>query len=58
VAAALVAAQAEGRAVTDLDLAASASRTVPMSVTMAEQIKRIETWAFNRAVRASAKGED
>jgi len=58
VAAALVAAQAEGRAVTDLDLAASASRTVPMSVTMAEQIKRIESWAFNRAVRASAKGED
>ena len=58
VAAALVAAQAEGRAVTGSDLATSASRTVPMSVTMAEQIKRIETWAFHRAVRASAKGED
>jgi vesicle-fusing ATPase len=58
VATALIAAQAEGRAVTANDLAASVSRTVPMSVTMAEQIKRIETWAFQRAVRASAKGED
>jgi AAA+ superfamily predicted ATPase len=58
VAAALEAAQAEGRTVTGADLAASTSRTVPMSVTMAEQIKRIEAWAFHRAVRASAKGED
>jgi vesicle-fusing ATPase len=58
VATALVAAQAEGRAVTASDLAASTGRTVPMSVTMAEQIKRIETWTFHRAVRASAKGED
>jgi vesicle-fusing ATPase len=58
VATALIAAQAEGRAVTANDLAASVSRTVPMSITMAEQIKRIETWAFHRAVRASAKGED
>ena len=58
VATALVTAQAEGRAVTGADLAASTSRTVPMSVTMSEQIKRIETWAFHRAVRASAKGED
>jgi vesicle-fusing ATPase len=54
----LIAAQAEGRALTPTDLAASTSRTVPMSVTMAEQIKKIETWAFQRAVRASAKGED
>jgi vesicle-fusing ATPase len=58
VATALIAAQAEGRPVTASDLAASVSRTVPMSITMAEQIKRIETWAFQRAVRASAKGED
>jgi len=58
VATALIAAQAEGRALTGADLAAAISRTVPMSVTMAEQIKRIETWAFHRAVRASAKGED
>ncbi len=53
VAAALIAAQSEGRAPTDSDLATSLSRTVPMSVTMAEQIKRIEAWAFHRAVRAS-----
>jgi AAA+ superfamily predicted ATPase len=58
VATALVAAQSEGRAPTDSDLAAAVSRTVPMSVTMAEQIKRIETWAFRRAVHASAKGEE
>ena len=58
VATALISAQAESRAVTGSDLAASTSRTVPMFVTMAEQIKRIETWAFHRAVRASAKGED
>jgi vesicle-fusing ATPase len=58
VATALIAAQSQGRALTHTDLAASASRTVPMAVTMAEQIKRIENWAFHRAVRASAKGED
>ncbi len=53
VATALIAAQSEGRLLTDSDLGASTSRTVPMSVTMAEQIKRIETWAFRRAARAS-----
>jgi len=37
------------------DLLASISRTVPLSVTMAEQIKKIETWAFKRAVPASGK---
>ncbi len=58
VATALITAQSQGRTVTEADLAASASRTVPMSVTMAEQIKRIETWAFHRAVRASAKADD
>ncbi len=58
VATALIAAQSEGRPVTDSDLGASASRSVPMSVTMAEQIKRIETWAFRRAARASAEGDD
>ncbi len=58
VATALIAAQSEGRALTDSDLAAASSRTVPMSVTMAEQMKRIEMWAFHRAVRASTKGED
>jgi vesicle-fusing ATPase len=58
VATALITAQSQGRALTDTDLAASASRTVSMSVTMAEQIKKIETWAFHRAVRASAKSDD
>jgi AAA+ superfamily predicted ATPase len=58
VATALITAQSEGRAIVNTDLLAAASRTVPMSVTMAEQIKRVETWAFQRAVRASAKGED
>ena len=57
VANALVAAQNEGRAVTDFDLEVAASRTVPMSVTMAEQIKHIETWAFRRAVRASSEDQ-
>jgi AAA+ superfamily predicted ATPase len=58
VATALIAAQSEGRPIASANLVAAASRTVPMSVTMAEQIKRIENWAFRRAVQASAKGED
>jgi SpoVK/Ycf46/Vps4 family AAA+-type ATPase len=37
------------------DLLAAISRTVPLSVTMAEQIKKIETWAFKRAVPAAGK---
>jgi vesicle-fusing ATPase len=57
VANAVVAAQSEGRAVAEADLTAAASRSVPMSVTMAEQIKRIETWAFRRAVRASSEDQ-
>lgn len=43
------------RALTQQDLLAAISRTVPMSVTMAEQIKKIEAWAFKRAVPASGK---
>jgi vesicle-fusing ATPase len=35
-------------------LVAAVSRTVPLSVTMAEQIKKIESWAFKRAVPASS----
>ncbi len=34
-------------------LVAAVSRTVPLSITMAEQIKKIESWAFKRAVPAS-----
>jgi hypothetical protein len=29
-----------------------------LSITMDEQIKEIENWAFNRAVRASEKKDD
>jgi len=29
---------------------------VPLSITMAEQIKKIEAWAFKRAVSASKTG--
>ena len=35
-------------------LVAAVSRTVPLSITMAEQIKKIESWAFKRAVPASS----
>ncbi|MBT1075209.1 AAA family ATPase [Geobacter grbiciae] len=40
------------RPMTQQDLMAAISRTVPLSVTMAEQIKKIEAWAFKRAVPA------
>ena len=43
------------RALSQQDTLAAVGRTVPMSVTMAEQIKKIETWAFKRAVPASGK---
>jgi vesicle-fusing ATPase len=39
------------------DLLEAISRTVPLSVTMAEQIKRIEAWAFKRAVAANRNPE-
>lgn len=43
------------RPMTQQDLIVMISRTVPLSVTMAEQIKKIEAWAFKRAVPASGK---
>ena len=46
---------AERRTLSHQDVLAAISRTVPMSVTMAEQIKKIESWAFKRAVPASGK---
>lgn len=46
---------ADGRPVTEQDFLVALSRTVPLSVTMAEQIKSIENWAFQRAVPASGK---
>jgi vesicle-fusing ATPase len=47
---------AQQRPLTQQDLMEAISRTVPLSVTMAEQIKRIEAWAFKRAVPASKGG--
>jgi hypothetical protein len=55
VATALFEALSEKRPMIQQDIMASISRTVPMSVTMAEQIKKIEAWAFKRAVPASGK---
>ena len=46
---------AERRPLSQQDVLAAIGRTVPMSVTMAEQIKKIESWAFKRAVPASGK---
>ncbi len=48
-------AQSERRPLSHQDILAAIGRTVPMSVTMAEQIKKIESWAFKRAVPASGK---
>jgi AAA+ superfamily predicted ATPase len=45
-----------GRPMTQQDIMEAISRTVPLSVTMAEQIKKIEAWAFKRAVPASGNG--
>jgi vesicle-fusing ATPase len=39
------------------DIMETISRTVPLSVTMADQIKKIEAWAFKRAVPASRRAE-
>lgn len=46
---------ADKRPVVEQDFLVALSRTVPLSVTMAEQIKTIEAWAFKRAVPASGK---
>ena len=46
---------AEHRPLVQQDLMIAFSRTVPLSVTMAEQIKKIEAWAYKRAVPASGK---
>jgi vesicle-fusing ATPase len=44
------------RAMSQQDIMEAISRTVPMSITMAEQIKKIEAWAFKRAVPAGKDG--
>lgn len=48
-------ARADRRTLTQQDVIVAVSRTVPLSVTMAEQIKKIEAWAFKRAVPAAGK---
>lgn len=48
---------AQERPLSQRDLTEAVSRTVPLSVTMAEQIKKIEAWAFKRAVPASGAPE-
>jgi SpoVK/Ycf46/Vps4 family AAA+-type ATPase len=44
----------ERRPLEDTDLHKSVTNTVPLSVTQAEQINRIRTWAADRAVAATA----
>ncbi|MEW6714674.1 MAG: AAA family ATPase [Nitrospirota bacterium] len=46
---------ADHRPMVQQDLMVAFSRTVPLSVTMAEQIKKTEAWAYKRAVPASGK---
>ncbi len=50
---AVVDAYAEGRPLTEEDLHRMISSTVPLSVTMDEQIKAIRSWAHDRALNAS-----
>jgi len=46
---------ADNRPLVEQDFLVALTRSVPLSVTMAEQIKKIEAWAFKRAVPASGK---
>ncbi|AMV71471.1 AAA family ATPase [Desulfuromonas carbonis] len=57
VASACFEALARQRPPTQQDIMEAIGRTVPLSVTMAEQIKKIEAWAFKRAVPASKSAE-
>ncbi len=50
---AVVDSYSEGRALTEEDLHRMISSTVPLSVTMDEQIKTIRSWAHDRALNAS-----
>ncbi len=54
--AAAVHAWEEGREMNERDLFWSASRIVPLSKTMSEQIKALRTWSQDRATPASHKG--
>jgi SpoVK/Ycf46/Vps4 family AAA+-type ATPase len=50
---AVVEAYSEARTVTEEDLHRVLSATVPLSITMEEQIKAIKSWAHDRALNAS-----
>ena len=50
---AVVDAYAENRTLTEDDLYRMISATVPLAVTMEEQIKAIRSWAHERALNAS-----
>jgi len=54
VGAACVDAMSQESPLTEEHLVSAVSRTVPLSITMSEQIKKIESWAFKRAVPASS----
>lgn len=51
---AVVDAYAESRAITEDDLYRMIAATVPLAVTMEEQIKQIRSWAHERALNASS----
>ena len=53
--AAVVKAWETGVTITDRDVMSAASRMVPLSRTMEEQIKRLRAWSLERATPASAK---
>jgi SpoVK/Ycf46/Vps4 family AAA+-type ATPase len=53
---AVVDAYAENRPLTEEDLHKMITATVPLAVTMEEQIKAIRSWAHERALNASAGG--
>ncbi len=50
---ALVEAFSQERELTDMDIFRVMGNMVPLSTTMKEEIKRLERWAYNRAVKAS-----
>jgi SpoVK/Ycf46/Vps4 family AAA+-type ATPase len=56
VVAGVVDAYAESRSLTEDDLHRMISSTVPLAVTMQEQIKQIRSWAHERALNASSQG--
>ncbi|MGQ9510272.1 MAG: AAA family ATPase, partial [Thermodesulfobacteriota bacterium] len=43
----------EGRTLTEQDIVIAAGNIVPLSITMKEEIGRMERWAYNRAIPAS-----